>query len=1244
MRLWYGHGRRPARFGQRHSAVFTLLTTLTPMMANAANIVAAPPANLDFSDLGQIGIAGDFGGISLYQYVGQGGQTRNSNGSEALLSELPNGALLPTVQTDAAIRALCFYNATSSNTNGLVIGGNFTSLGGKQSKAIGVYNIGADKVTALDGLEGEVNAILCDDATDTVYIGGNFKSGNSTNAIAWNGKDGFKSLPFVGFNGPVQAITKMENGHILFGGSFTGLGNYNSTVNNWRDTQTINLATAKITAHGSSLKDGFSDPTNVVCASGSDAQGSTWLLSDNSMGYWEAQFGFGFEPTKIRIWNTHVENYGTKTFNIQTFPNGLTNIMNMTYVDPATGNNATCDRLCPLSNDPKVKFQDFHFVNVVGMNKIRIDILEWWGNAAGLAGVQIFEDNVFSYAINEFNEPKCRTTSGSVSSASATGPWERSPSYHSNAEYLTARIPVDNGRTGSNASVTFYPNIPQSGNYSINLYTPGCVADGTCGNRGRVYVSGAMSRSSSKFDFETQLFQTNYFDKYDQIYFGFVEKTSENFRPSVTLTPTEDQTVHDLVVVAQQVGFTLINSVGGLNGLFDFDPKGPPPDERSLDGSSINKLGYGFDEMSGVEALTTSGETTYIAGNFSSKIHKNILAISSKGGEAKNLDGGLNGRVMAMQIEDGKLYAGGYFSNTLSNDAKGLNNVAIYDPNSNAWSPLGSGLDGPVEYVVPLRVNTTEGKPETVIAFTGSFSKSNAYGSLPSTQVDGFAIWVPSQSTWLHNSEHNVPRYSGKLTASYLGLNASDSLLAGSVDVSTLAVDGIASLTSAGLGKFPVKINTKTPALSKRRRSVLQGGDVAGVSTGAFYENTDESLTILAGHFTAQGPSNASVIHNLVFIDAKKGNSTSGLSEGIRDDSSFFAVDLWKNILFAGGQVSGNVNGMEAHGIIGWDLDAKKFSHQPAGLTGGDGVVASIAVRPSGGDQVFVGGSFEKAGALDCPGLCVFNVADDQWTRPGTVVTGQVTGLQWVSTDSILVAGDLVAASSGSKPLAYYNPVKQTWTDFPRIEEVPGPVDVLTPASMDLKQFWIGGKSLKDNSTFLMKWDGGKWRSVDQKLPDNTVLRSLQVFRLTKQHDRSSLLGSDQTLMITGAIDMPDVGSVSACLYNGTHYQPYALTTGTNNQGSSSIGRVFSQRPNKIGHTRHMPLVFVVLIGLAISLALILLMVVGGVVLDRLRKKREGYVRAPTSMRDRGSGIQRVPPRELLESLGRVRPGGTPAV
>jgi hypothetical protein len=66
---------------------------------------------------------------------------------------------------------------------------------------------------------------------------------------------------------------------------------------------------------------------------------------------------------------------------------------------------------------------------------------------------------------------------------------------------------------------------------------------------------------------------------------------------------------------------------------------------------------------------------------------------------------------------------------------------------------------------------------------------------------------------------------------------------------------------------------------------------------------------------------------------------------------------------------------------------------------------------------------------------------------------------------------------------------------------------------------------------------------------------------------------------------------------------------------------------------------FIVLIALAISLGLMLLIVVAGLLLDRYRKKRDGYVPAPTSMYDRGGGMSRIPPEQLLDSLGKGRTG-----
>jgi hypothetical protein len=172
-----------------------------------------------------------------------------------------------------------------------------------------------------------------------------------------------------------------------------------------------------------------------------------------------------------------------------------------------------------------------------------------------------------------------------------------------------------------------------------------------------------------------------------------------------------------------------------------------------------------------------------------------------------------------------------------------------------------------------------------------------------------------------------------------------------------------------------------------------------------------------------------------------------------------------------------------------------------------------------------------------------------------------------------------------------------------------------------------------------MRSNAGNWIEAAQGLEAGTDIRGLQVFSLTESHDSTPTVGADEALLLMGSIVLRDFGSASAALFDGTDYRPYVLTSNTGNI-PGSIARIFTERSDFFTSSGgKMPLVFVVLIGLGISLALMLLIVLAGLFLDRLRKKREGYIPAPTSMYDRGNGIQRIPPHELLESLGKGRAG-----
>ncbi|KUJ24064.1 uncharacterized protein LY89DRAFT_727108 [Mollisia scopiformis] len=1200
-----------------------LLTSLA-QISRAITFNPVPSPDLDLSALGSVGLAGDFNGISLYQFAGQSEAGFSTNGSQSVLSRFPNGGFANLAAADAGIQAMCTFILSSGSMAGVVIGGNFTSLGGIESPGAALFNPNTSAITPLTGLSGQVSALLCDEASNTVYVGGSFKGANSTNAIAWVGTAGWTNLPFLGFNGPVTSITKASNGHIIWGGSFTGLGN--ATGPSLPDQQVINISGANITSGSSSTTTGFSDPTNIVCkTSGTDGAGNTWLLADNTPGFWKATFQFGFQPTKLRLWNTHQDGRGTQTWRYTAMP--INGIMNFTYIDPVTGQNASCSSECPLSNNSSVKYQDFHFVNVIGMNAFQIDLSAWYGSGGGLDGIELFENDIFAYAINDFDEPACASISD-ASNATTTGPWVVSPSHSSVSEYLTASL--IGGST--EASVVFLPDIKQSGNYSVNMYTPGCIQDNSCSNRGQVNITGLMSTGTDSTGFTTSIFQTNNFDKYDQIYFGYIEAGSSSFRPSVTLSPLAGQNLQNLTIVAQRVGFTLISSSGGLNNIFEYDPTQATINTADFSNSTFDVAGMSLPTGSGVNALQTSGTTTFVGGNFSANNLDNIFSVTSTG--TTPLTGsGLNGEVITMFLNGTLLYVGGKFSNTSTGGNTGLNNVAAYDISKNTWTALGAGVNDLVTSIVPLSMNITTNVPETVITLTGDFTEILATGSNSSIAVTGFAVWVPSKNNWLRNLNTASMGITGQLTAS-VDLPGGGNIFSGSLSTSELSASGAVAL-SAGLSALPVHIQpTESQSSSTLTKRATTSQNISGVVTGLFYSNGGRNVTVLGGQFTATG-TNGSAVNNLLFINGSDSNTVTGVGPSLSNDSTILAVALEGDTLFAGGSLTGTVNGNSITGLISFDLITSSFGTQPPSLSGGN--VNSISTRPNTND-VYVGGSFTAAGSLSCPAVCVFSTGVAQWNRPSNTLEGTANAMIWTSTSALLVGGTLTVNGVDTS-LATYDAKSQTWAVAANSTGVPGPVSAITPASSDNSQFWIAGTAT-NGSAFLMKFDGTSFQSPGSSFGTGSEIRGLQVLSLTKSHGSTALVSASQTLMIMGALNIPGFGNASSVLFNGTTFQPFALTTSASNTGGS-LSQIFVQNQNFFSNSGgKLAVGFIVLIGLGIALGTIFLSVVFGIVAERIRKKREGYIPAPSAAFDRSQGFARVPPEQLFGSLA----GGRSAV
>src|SRR5205814_10625300 len=147
--------------------------------------------------------------------------------------------------------------------------------------------------------------------------------------------------------------------------------------------------------------------------------------------------------------------------------------------------------------------------------------------------------------------------------------------------------------------------------------------------------------------------------------------------------------------------------------------------------------------------------------------------------------------------------------------------VAAYQYSKNALIALGAGLDGPVATIVPLQMNITEDKPETVIGFSGTFTNILATGNSPASFAQGFTVWVPSHNDWLQNLNVSRPVLNGQVT-SYADVPNGSFLLAGSLVFEGIAISGAASLSeydgTEGLDAFPFKIQPDSARSPLSRR------------------------------------------------------------------------------------------------------------------------------------------------------------------------------------------------------------------------------------------------------------------------------------------------------------------------------------------------------------------------------------------------------------------------------------------
>ncbi|KAL9043725.1 MAG: hypothetical protein Q9214_003098 [Letrouitia sp. 1 TL-2023] len=186
----------------------------------------------------------------------------------------------------------------------------------------------------------------------------------------------------------------------------------------------IDLNSAKITARGTTDLTGFDDPRNIINRTdGIDGAGKTWLLANNTPGYWEAELTRVGTPSLLRLSNTKQDGRGTRAFtfswSLATADNNPPGLVNLSYTDAQTGEAAFCAGQCPLATSSNKSYQDFLFVNIIKLNNFRLNVTQWYGAGGGLDGLLLAE-NPLPFASSSTSSPSSTTSNSPTDSISSS--------------------------------------------------------------------------------------------------------------------------------------------------------------------------------------------------------------------------------------------------------------------------------------------------------------------------------------------------------------------------------------------------------------------------------------------------------------------------------------------------------------------------------------------------------------------------------------------------------------------------------------------------------------------------------------------------------------------------------------------------------------------------------------------------------------------------------------------------------
>jgi hypothetical protein len=325
-------------------------------------------------------------------------------------------------------------------------------------------------------------------------------------------------------------------------------------------------------------------------------------------------------------------------------------------------------------------------------------------------------------------------------------------------------------------------------------------------------------------------------------------------------------------------------------------------------------FGLGWPGTDGpIYAIAAEGRYVYVAGEFTRAGNvsaQNIARWDRTNFEWSALDAGVNGPVRALALADGKLYVGGDF--TQAGALGTISPLAIWDTTGFSWSLLGTGLAGNV---------TAIAADNTSVFVGGMFSRvgATAYPSKVS-----LVRYTHSSQQWsvINSSSSDLIRA--------LALSSPDLYVGGTFLKSTIE----------GTYNYTQNVARWRGSWHDMAGGVTVGAmvtDLAVDSAGSLYATGE--INVIGGR----------VAHGIARWDGQSWSAMGNLV-GLGNKAGLLAVG---SSIFVGRSATANDCGF-TKGIARWN--GTTWQHLDAGV---DGQVYALAAV---GDELFVGGSFSRAG------------------------------------------------------------------------------------------------------------------------------------------------------------------------------------------------------------------------------------------------------------------------------------------